>query len=384
MTVHHAPAGPNPWTARPRRTDLDGLRILVCLLVIVSHACVPFSWEVHYHVKSATASVVPAAIYEFIHLTTMPLFFALAGWSAVTSLRRRSPAQFLRERLQRVAVPLAAGLVVVGPIVRYIELHNGRELRLGGFRTMAPQPVSFISVMEHYYPRLSSYTWSHLWFLAYLLVISTALLPVLVPLARRAPRAEVPPAPALWLPAVPLAVVLTAFGGYWPFLPDLIGDWGNLVYYAACFLLGALLACRTGFEALLRRRAWTLLGVMLAGLGLELAFWDSACGRLCVAVAAWGAIGGAIGLAARHPPRPTPLFHYLSEAALPVYILHHVPVLFLSWAVVDLAWPVGAKVVAILLPGLGITLGLYHFLVRPNPLPRFLVGLGPSRRITAR
>jgi peptidoglycan/LPS O-acetylase OafA/YrhL len=363
-----------------RRTDLDGLRVLVCFLVILSHACVPFSREVHYHVRSAAVSAVPAAIYEVIHLSTMPLFFALAGWSAVTSLRRRGAARFLRERATRVLVPLAAGLVLLGPVIKYIELHNGREMSLSGFRTMPPEPVAFATVLRHYYPRLSSYTWSHLWFLAYLLVMSVALLPVLSVLARRAPRQEAPPAIAAWLPALPLMTVLVALGGYWPFLPDLIGDLPNLAFYATCLLLGAGLAAWPGWEWRLRAEAPYLLVAVLIGFAGEVQYGDSTAGRVFVGLAAWGAIGGAIGLAARRPPAAGAPFRYLSEAALPIYILHHVPVLFLAWAVVDLAWPVGWKVLAIFLPGVAITLAVYHFVVRPCAPLRWLVGMAPAVR----
>ena len=44
-------------------------------------------------------------------------------------------------------------------------------------------------------------SWSHLWFLVYLLLISLVLLPLLVNLARRIPATVVPAAAMVYLPA---------------------------------------------------------------------------------------------------------------------------------------------------------------------------------------
>src|SRR5437762_5740658 len=97
---------------RTRRTDLDGLRILICGAIILGHALLIFAAEPRYHVKSADPSLVASVLYEFMRVTTMALFFVLAGWSAVASLRGRSPRRFARERVIRLLVPLLVGVVL--------------------------------------------------------------------------------------------------------------------------------------------------------------------------------------------------------------------------------------------------------------------------------
>jgi len=362
--------------ATPRRTDLDLLRIIICGMVILAHALLIFAAEPRYHVKSPAPWPLATILYEAMRIATMAIFFALAGWSAVGSLRRRAPGRYLRDRLLRVLLPLAAGVVLLGPVIKWIELGQGRDLRLGGFRLVTPPDYAFLEFLPRYFGRLSLLTWSHLWFLAYLFVISVALLPVLLWLARRAPSARVPGRAAGYLPGLGLAVLIPATGAYWPFLPNLVQDTPNLLYFAACFGLGAMFAAWPGFEARLRAEAPGLAMLALAGLALVVAAGPSALGRIGVGLGAWGAIGAALGYAGRHPPRAGPVMAWLGEATMPVYVLHHIPVLALAVILLPLGWTATMTVLAVWLGATLVSLAAYRVLVWPWSVPRALVGLG--------
>lgn len=361
---------------RARRTDLDLLRILVCGAVILAHALLIFAAEPRYHVKSAVPWPVATVAYEALRIGTLAIFFTLAGWSAVASLRRRTAGRYVQDRLARVLLPLVAGILLLGPVIKWIELGQGRDLRIGGFRLVAPPDYGFLEFLPRYLTRLNLMTWSHLWFLAYLLLISLALLPLLQGLARR-PLAEAVPGRAWgYAPAGLLAALVAATGGYWPFLPNLAQDWANLLYFAACFGLGGVLAAWPGLEAWLRVEAPGLLG--LAGLGLALVVWcgPSLGGRLGVGLCAWGAIGAALGYAGRYPPQPGPVLAWLGEATMPVYVLHHVPVLALGVLVLPLGWAPPLAVMAIWLAATAVSVMAYRWLVCSWRVPRVLVGMG--------
>jgi hypothetical protein len=90
---------------------------------------------------------------------------------------------------------------------------------------------------------------------------------------------------------------------------------------------------------------------------------------------AWGAIGAGLGLASRFEPSPTPLFAALSEAALPVYIVHLVPVLALGLLVLPLGWPVWLSVAVVWLGSTIVTLAAVRWLIRPWRPMRWLVGM---------
>src|SRR5262249_35016102 len=155
--------------------------------------------------------------------------------------------------------------------------------------------------------RMNLLTWSHLWFLGYLLLISIMALPLLVRLAARVPSTLLPPRSWVYAPAVPIAILLVFFKGYWPFLPNLYSDVTNFPYFALCFVIGAVLAAWPGFEACLATEA-SCLGVlgMVAFCGVVLC-GESAMGRLFVALTAWNCTGAALGYAVRQPPAPSKL-----------------------------------------------------------------------------
>jgi peptidoglycan/LPS O-acetylase OafA/YrhL len=372
MTSPVAPAG--------RRTDLDLLRIVVCAAVVLAHALLIFADEPRYHLKSPVISPVASVLYAFLRLTTLSGFFMLAGWSAVTSLRRRTPLQFMKERVVRLLVPLAAGMIVLGPVIKYVELRDGRDLGMFAFRLVAPLRIGFPEFLTRYFGRVNLITWSHLWFLAYLFLFSLVLLPVLVRLARRAPPTTVPAGWVVFLPILPIAVALLALRGYWPFLPNLFADGPNLVFFGLCLLIGAGMAAWPGFEQRLQTQVPLLAAIGLIGFAGMAVFGETQAGRVCAALTAWGVAGAVLGFAARHAPRHGRTMAYLGEATLPVHILHHVPVLLIGVAVLRMDLPVGIAVLLIWLPATAVSLAVYHWLVRPFGPMRFLLGMAPLRR----
>lgn len=361
-----------------RRTDLDLLRIVLCASVIIQHAVLIFANEPRYHVKSDLSPPWATALYEALRIFAMPPFFALAGWAAITSLRRRDVTRFLRDRAARLLPPLAIGILLFGPVIKYIELGQGRDLGLAGFRLVEPIQIGLLEFLPRYFTRIVLTTWSHLWFLGYLVIYSIALLPVLAWLARRAPAAAPAPWWSVYLRALPLALILAAFDGYWPYLPNLIHDWTNFAYFALCFLIGAMIAAWPRYEdALSAHTPWLVL-LAAIGFGGVVYFGESTPGRLGVGVMAWGCIGGCWGLARRFKPAPARWLDWLGEATFPIYILHHLPLLGLALWIIPRGQPVGLQIALITIGDLLMTAVLYVGLIRPWPWMRALFGMTPK------
>jgi peptidoglycan/LPS O-acetylase OafA/YrhL len=378
VVQHHDQGKPLPHAAPPqRRADLDALRIALCGGIVLFHALSIYSAEPIFHLKSALPSPAASVLAEFLRIAIMPLFFVLAGWSAVAALRRRGAGEFVRERARRLLVPLIAGTVLLGPLIKYIELRHGRDIGFHGLWLVPPLPDGFLAFVPRYFTRMNLLTWSHLWFLAYLFLISLLLLPLAMYLARCRPRAELPAAPLVYLPGLAFAALLAAFGGYWPFLPNLVTDWTNFAWFALCFAIGAGLAAWPGFEARLHREARRMLTLMLVASVNVVVLGQSPAGRAFVGLTAWGAIGAGLGLARWIDPPSTPRLAALSEAALPVYILHLVPVLALGLVVAPLDWPVWIAAAVIWLGAAIVTLAAVRWLVRPWRAMRWLVGMNP-------
>jgi peptidoglycan/LPS O-acetylase OafA/YrhL len=361
---------------RARRNDLDALRILVCTAIILSHALLIFGADPYYHLKSATPSRGATIVFDFVRATSLVLFFVMAGWSAVASLRRRSSYQFLIERATRLLVPLVIGTASIGSIIKYIELSHGTDLGLDGVQSIDPIREGFFEFFPSNLMEVETITWSHLWFLAYLLLYSILLLPFLALLARETPRFIEPLALTVYFPVIPMAILLIATNGYWKFLPNLVTDWANFSYFALCFGIGAGIAVWPGFEARLNKDAARLLVVLAFCFAGMVYFGDSATGRLFVALTGWTGTGAAFGFASRIDPVATPAFSYLAEATMPVFIVHHVPVLLLGVFLLPMALPIWVKILSIWLGATVVSVAIYHWLIRPWSLVRWSMGMG--------
>jgi peptidoglycan/LPS O-acetylase OafA/YrhL len=362
-------------SAPHRRTDLDALRVVLCGGIVLFHTLSIYSAEPIYHLKSALPSPAASVLAELLRIAILPLFFVLAGWSAVVSLRARGAGRFVRERARRLLVPLCAGTILFGPVIKYIELRHGRDIGFHGLWLVPPLQGGYLEFIPRYFTHMNLLTWSHLWFLAYLFLVSVLLLPLTLSLARSAPRADMPAAPVVYLPALAFALLLAAFDGYWPFLPNLLTDWTNFSWFALCFAIGVGLAAWPGFEARMHAEAWRMLALMLVAYAGVVACGPSVAGRAFVGLTAWGAIGAGLGLASRFKATATPLFAELGEAALPIYIMHHVPVLALGLLVLPLDLPVWLAVAVIWLGATIVTLAAVRWLIRPWRPMRWLVGM---------
>lgn len=370
-----------PQAVNARRYDFDLLYVIGCLGVFFAHVLLIFGPYPLYHLKNSTLSQPVGIAYEFIRAVFMTLFFLLAGWSSMASVRSAGPRIFLKKRCLRLLVPFFAGIFLLCPPIKYIELLTGRELTMKGMRLVEPIHLSFLQFLPQYYLRIKLMTWSHLWFLVYLLVYCLVFLPAMVILARTDWHTRISRLPG-WLayvPFVPLGLLLAGLEGWWPFYPRLWGDWVNVSYFGLFFLLGAVMQTCPAFELCVRRN-WVRLGLIgLAGfVGVALNV-ETNLGRFLVAIAAWGCTCAFMGLAWRLHPAENKVIAYLRDASMPVYLLHHPAVLVLGWYVVHLDMGVGAKIAVLLPLTVLTTFAVYEGLVRRLPFLRFLFGMPPLR-----
>jgi len=351
-------------------------------------------------VRNGELSMTLLIVTGFMSLWHMPLFFLLAGWSLHGSLARRGPRGLLGERMRRLALPLLAGCLLYLPVIKYLELSSGldlnyAELRVAerwqpGFRLVIPQglPVapefteSFWTFLPTFFTRLERFSWAHLWFIAYLLTFTVALLPILRWLERR-PAAGHPWASwVVYTPIVPLALVQLCLRERWPGIQNLFDDWANVGYYTTYLLAGFLLARDPGLEAIAQRE-WPralALGVLACApllatvTGLLAVPWVL---LLASAVAGWCFVLAALGLAHRFLDFGNAALAYLSEAAFPIYLLHQAAIVVPGYFIVQL--PLGIVLKYVLVVGIAVvlTFTVYHLVVRPFAVTRMLFGMPP-------
>jgi glucans biosynthesis protein C len=423
MLAMAPPGPPAEASSAGRRAELDVMRAFVVAGLVVFHSAVVFAAGASWFVKDPRPSIGFTVFLLWGSLWGMPLLFVVSGMGVRYAMRTRPAGAFARERLARLGVPFAAGLVVLVPPMFYLE-------RLGqpGF----DQPywrfwhgfVNLPALARGLLPRGAwtsggvTYDPAHLWFLYVLLVYSLALLPLFAYL--RGPRGrrltsqlagftKRHPVLALSLAAIPIMAVEAAFG------PDVnTGGWERLAYVFP-FGYGFLIASDPRFENALRRArrpalavaaaaavglvAWAgALNVSGAGLGAGVpAGWAALQGLTGWAwiVAILGFVGSLTarqgrGPATRDAPRAgrpgSPLgcaARYANQAVLPFYVLHEPVIVAAAWLIVRWHAPVPAKYATLVLVSLAATLTLYEAGVRRYRLTRLLSGMKPPDRPAA-
>jgi fucose 4-O-acetylase-like acetyltransferase len=106
---------PNP----ERRSDLDALRGFAMLLGIALHAALSFFggvWPIH---DARQSGLLPLA-FTVIHGFRMPLFFLLSGFFTMLVFTRRGLLPLLRQRVERILVPLVVSVLTIVPLVEFL------------------------------------------------------------------------------------------------------------------------------------------------------------------------------------------------------------------------------------------------------------------------
>ena len=361
-----------------RRYDIDALRVLACYLQFPFHAGRIFDDEV-YHLKAFTSVTEIGWLTAFLHTWRMPLFFFVAGWSAARMLARRDLKTFLHSRFRRLLPPLVVGILLAAPLIKYLELSHGLDLKPCGPATAAWFQETFWEHFLHYFSNLRRFNWSHLWFLIYLLLYSVLLLPLLLRIIA-APARQISGWGWLLVPLVGLTITEMAlrplFGDY----PNLYRDWAGHLNYMQFFVIGALTARHPGCDLALARYG-PLLGLAGIAAGILVALQVGPLEfRLALRpLAAWGCVAGLYGVL-RHRVTSTPRLLSLADASIALYVLHH-PILILVgvWVLTLPVGPWESFFLTVLL-SLGLTQGLYIFLVQPWSWPRVMLGMAPRPR----
>ena len=347
------------------------------------------TWLVSNHERIPVLSVFVALTFPW----GIPAMFMISGADAWFGLRRRAPGQFILQRVLRLLLPMAVGLLVLSPYQRFVTSHNPPP----SFDQLPDFFVSFFRGLHFEWTMqwVGKY-WLHLWFLGYLFAISVACLPFVLRLRsssglritefvlRVASRRG-----GLLLLALPLAVLQLALR---PLFPG-YQDWADVATYTYVFLWGAVLFSDRRFEAFIRRDVLIVLVVALAaalGSGyifltahLKLSLTNTLATPVTLTFAlfwtfeVWAWLLLVLYLGIRWLDFPNAVMSYLEESILPFYVLHHPVMLTVASFVVT--WSIGAwpKFFVILAVAGSITLALYEFGVRRWSLMRTIFGLRP-------
>src|SRR6185436_9414830 len=267
----------SPNTDNSRLDYLDATRAFALVLGIVFHASLSFmpvfmGWAV----QDISTSPLVTMFMTISHCFRMEAFFLLAGFFSHLTFHRKGAGEFVRSRVLRIVVPFVVGWFILRPLVVSGWIMGSASLRgdvnvlaglVGGFKTLSSLPAGI-------------FAGSHLWFLYYVVLITTLTLALRGLLTATGSwkgvmdrRAD---AFVAWLANSPVSLVILAvptaaalwFMRFWSMVtPDqLLPNIPALVIYGGFFALGWMLSRQR--ELISQFARLTLQRWILAGLGI--------------------------------------------------------------------------------------------------------------------
>jgi glucan biosynthesis protein C len=426
MVTADASAGHQPSVGR--RHELDVLSTLIVFGLMFFHTATIFSGQqlVVNKTQSQLVMLLASLVASFEYVWIMPAMMFIAGIAICYSLRRRSPGEFVRERLLRLGIPFLTGLVIATPpqVYYYLKAQEGlQESFLRFYPRYWNLRFSLLSFPYFLEPAGAEETFSviHLWFLIFLLVYTLLLLPLFMYLRGPSGQRVVEGVGrffsrrfAIFLWAIPIAV-LESLGAIWP------SGWSRWIW-PFIILYGYLSASDQRLTgALVRHRVaalvWGGIGFLMFFmsmgmlLGAQVDPWTdrgvtAMISRFVKGLTSWFLVMGIVGVvthlgrrgagerqdaaregqdvqAHRQPSERSSFWEravaYGREAQLPYYVLHQTPIIIIGYYVVQ--WNMAAipKFLLISLSSLALTLLVYEFAIRRIPAVRFLFGMRPRR-----
>jgi hypothetical protein len=323
---------------RARLHYIDALRVSAFGLLILYHASVAFFPGLHWLVESPAKSLALEVVMYHPRAWRLALLFFVSGMGVALAARHVALGAFVRQRLVRLGLPLAAAmaLFIVPQVWCERVLEEGYQGSLATFWLTR-------YFTEGKYPD-GNITWAHMWFVAYLIALVVTVLPVLklldqpalAPLSRTVERLfDSPWIYALFL--LPLAANLVLSPWFPRETNALYNDGAWFAVWASWFGFGYLFARshRALIGGVIARR-WTSASMAAALSALLFAFaWgpDSAWSiggyeamtvpfKALTLALAWSMILTLLGFAARHIGAPNRVVRYCSDGVFAFYVIH--------------------------------------------------------------
>ena len=252
-------------SAKPlaRLFHLDNLRVYLTILVILHHTAIAYGGAGDWAIVDPTVDDISPIFLTFFTAVNqsyfMSIFFLLAGYFTPRSFDKKGGANFIKDRLIRLGIPLLLFTTIVLNINEYLLQ---------------------VYFLKRSFSPIWTYSPAHLWFLQALLIFAVIYVGYRV-LAGRNPSKKMfqyyqdrfPPNSALVLSIIILTILTFVVRLKFP-----VGSWvanlqlANFVHYIFSFFVGILAQRGDWFNRLTKRQArqWGIVSLIVIPLILVL------------------------------------------------------------------------------------------------------------------
>jgi len=272
--------------AKTRLYFFDTIRYFIIYFVIMQHVALIYGG---YGGKDELSRSIFNLTISLTDMFMMPIMFFIAGFFALSSIRRHGTAGFLLGKVKRIWLPWLAGVLLLIPVSIYfmyfVRMKTGGEEPIRYFPYWMHFMKTAASFHTGYVPSPDHFSHKHMWFLSNLFaffVVFAGLYRIFGGKAGEAAETEkTPPGKPLPIPAVLLIAGVLSWLGY--FATTLLFSWNyraililNLIHFEPARTVVYVVYFSMGVYA--RSRGWFSDGTPIG----RLSVWGPVCAVLLV------------------------------------------------------------------------------------------------------
>jgi peptidoglycan/LPS O-acetylase OafA/YrhL len=355
-------------------------------LLILLHGMVPFT-AIPWEINNAERSELLTRIVFWLHQWRLPLLFFVSGLGINLSMKSRTLASFYGERFRRLFVPLLFAMFFLIPIQPYFEFLQKGKISSGYWQFY--QQVWELKI----YPD-GPLTWSHMWFVVYLIAFILVLFPFFLLgkqkwfIDKRKKLDQSFGSPLmLSLAVIPIIGIIYGLSLEYPENGSLTEDWFAFTMFITMLVYGYLVGASHAFWNQVATYKWITGGIaLISGLILFFVYWtpmpsftvkDNRFTMYCVfnGIHIWSMILFWCGMAKHYLDKPSPILRYLNEAVYPYFIIHQTIIVAIGYYIVQWQMPLIIKCILLISLSILMIMATYHLVIRKTKLTRFLFGM---------
>lgn len=351
-----------------RKYFIDNLRWMSILLLFPFHTCMIYNnYGENFYIKSSGVSLLTGFI-QVTYTWFMPLLFVIAGISTCYALNKRTPGQYIRERVLKLFIPLISGILLLVPIQTFYaeKFHNGYT---GGY---LHQYVLFFTKKTDLTGYTGGFTPGHLWFILYLFIISLVALPIVLIYKKSSKKMRIDKLSVFSI--LPMFIIFLAMA--------LVFNTGgkSLGGYFALFMLGYFILSDDAIQSKIDMGRWYLTAGFVILTVFNILFqnvWHCSFGiiyDIFTGFLTWIAVLALLGMGKHYLDFHNKITGYFTKASFPIYIFHQSLVVLTAYYTLKITSSVAEQVVIIISVSFILTMLVYE-ITRRIPFMRFLFAM---------